>query len=219
MPTRTDKFIFYHIPKTGGMWVSKSLRRGGLAAENWRGKVNTSFSRMGLDRDHTTPRDTPEWFKKDRFSFCHVRHPVTWYKSFWCHRMRRSMLARGKSTPRQKEFILDAVDIWNNDFQKFMTNVIDKYPNGFVSYLYQCYMVDTHHDFIGRQENLVEDTIRAYKMAGQEFNEKKVRKTGRANVAFYHDYLKKLCRCPKSLEDKIVQVDKWAIERFYSKTL
>lgn len=62
------KYIFLHVPKTGGTWVRMMLQlSGGIEREL---KGHNPYSKV-------TPKDRP--------AFCFVRNPWDWYISLYCH--------------------------------------------------------------------------------------------------------------------------------------
>ena len=79
----------------------------------------------------------------------------------------------------------DSLDLYmSSDFEMFMKNVL-KYSPGHLTLRYEKYVgsVPVTLDFVGRQETLPQDLIRALRMAGEEFDENKILTTPRANVS------------------------------------
>jgi hypothetical protein len=69
--------VFIHIAKTGGSWVAELLRQQGLvAAATARSHVNFKETISEVPAAAGLP------------SFAFVRHPVTWWKSYWAYRMK-----------------------------------------------------------------------------------------------------------------------------------
>ncbi|MEM9302566.1 MAG: hypothetical protein AAGE01_10670 [Pseudomonadota bacterium] len=153
-----DQVVFYHVPKTGGTWLRNLLRDAGLLQAQ-RGRKHDP---PGLDRFLPTvpcealaeererrrsgARATAEW------SFCFVRHPLTWYESWF-----RYMSARAWKPWRQAPSFLD----WHpcaplegqgaDRFEDFVENVLRRRP-GFVSELY--FSFTPHVSRVGRYEDL-----------------------------------------------------------------
>ena len=153
MPLLHKKSLFFHIPKTGGNWVRSALRA-------------SCDVQLEL-QDHTFPmRVTSDYYK-----FCFVRHPLTWYKSFFNYRNSR----KWQSVKRME---LDNYSC--GDFNVFIKRVC-KYTNGFLTSLFKKYTQDV--DFVGKQENLVDDLVTALKSAGETFDEGKLRGTQRLNLS------------------------------------
>lgn len=176
---------FLHIPKTGGHWVEKVLRDndllarkrghrhatydqvvlnvagGNSGAENMREALRLSQKRLcGLLGLSPSSQRAPE-----RFRFCFVRHPLSWYESFW-----KFSVDHWPREPRVTYF----PDTWqitaplepyqSGDFNEWMGMVADNVP-GFVTYLYRCY-AGPGITAIGRTENLRDDTRCILQMLG-----------------------------------------------------
>lgn len=60
------KSVFYHVPKTGGSWIAEG--------------INASFKdfEVPFGYGHASPMQVA----MDKPSFCFVRNPYTWYKSY-----------------------------------------------------------------------------------------------------------------------------------------
>lgn len=87
MATRTDKAIFYHIPKTGGTWVRVALKEAGVKTRAVR--TMGGPHPFNLKWTHATPDTVVQSAPIGRFSFCFVRQPVAWYTSYWSFRSRK----------------------------------------------------------------------------------------------------------------------------------
>jgi len=201
MAVKTDKSVFYHIPKTGGIWVKEAMRAGGLELSRCRNKrVSHSFA---LKREHATPDVVCEEEKAGRFSFCFVRGPVGWLRSFWCYRIKTGAL--------DPKFPLDG--LWHGEFESFVLNVLGAYPGGFVTKLYRFYVDDV--DFVGRQERLANDLMWALVLAGEQFDEQKLRATRWRNVSAASPQLASLCQLSTETEARVEAAESWVLDRFY----
>ena len=201
MAIRTDKSIFYHIPKTGGVWVKETMRRAGLEYGRCRDKpVSHPFR---LKREHATPAVVRDEDKAGRFSFCFVRRPVSWYRSFWCYRIKTDTVGQ--------KFPLDLM--WDDEFEPFVRNVLAACPNGFVTKLYQFYVDDV--DFVGRQENLRGDLVRALTLAGEQFDENAIRNTRRFNMSATSKRFIGKCELSAETRARVQKTEAWVLERFY----
>ena len=152
--------FFWHIPKTGGRWVLEALSRRRTRAGLSRVKrVHPETKPFMLFGHHAPPSQVAEELKRDRFHFCFVRHPLSWYKSWWSYRIRRS-----RSDKRHY------CDRWHRDTcDEFVNVMLDAHPKGFVTELFQLY-VGTHTDqmdYIGRTENLLADLKEICRLSGQ----------------------------------------------------
>lgn len=207
MAVHTDRSVFYHVAKSGGIWVKEAMRHSGLPYGRCRDRhVDHPF---GLKREHSTPDVVMDEDKEGRFSFCFVRHPVTWYQSFWCYRIKTDAL--------DMKFPLDRL-CWHDEFESFVRNVLDMYPQGFVTRLYQYYVGSGADgvDFIGRQESLADDLVKALTLAGEDFDEDLLRTTRMRNVASSHRKFRDRCKMPPDLWREVEQVEEWVMNTFYS---
>lgn len=205
MAVCTDKSVFYHVAKTGGIWVKEAIRSSGLRYGRCRDRrVNHPF---GLKREHSTPWVVMDEFKEGRFSFCFVRHPIGWLKSFWCYRVKTGHL--------DMRFPLDR--IWDDTFEPFVQNVLEKYPDGFVTQLYQFYVGPNADgvDFVGRQESLADDLVEALTLAGETFDESRLRATRWRNASARRPKYGSRCVLDKGVEQAVLDADEWVMETFY----
>jgi hypothetical protein len=200
MAVRTSRLIFYQVPKTGGEWTKAALAAAGLRPQYCRGSERHPFD---LWRDHATPAGTQERYKAGRLGFCVVRHPVAWYKSFWCYRT--------KSQKFNRRFPPDRY--WSGDFNEFVSNVLAAFPNGFVTAMYQYYVDDV--DFVGRQEALADSLVEALRLAGETFDEDALRALPPTNVVGSNPRWGDLCQMSATTRALIERVESWVIERFY----
>lgn len=148
-----DRCVFIHIPKTGGSWVGEALRR--------------STNVLATVNRHPTVKEV----KTPLFKFAFVRHPLSWYISFWGYRQRTGW--------RYDDVGID----WcgSDDLNRFLYNCLRRCP------AYYSRMVDSRigHsvDFVGKQETLVDDLIEALNRAKQPFDESILRQTPKINVS------------------------------------
>ncbi len=201
MGFKTKKSIFYHIPKTGGIFVKEAMRHSGAVYDRTR-RIYRATHKFGLKREHTIPDDVKDIDKEGRFSFAFVRKPFEWYRSFWAHRNREGFVLVPK-------FPLDF--LWDKNFETFITNVIKTYPDGFLTDIYKCYVGEDGKalDFVGRQENLREDLIKALTLAGEEFNEKRIRTIKKFNTTASEEVLN------ERIKQVLMEKEKWITDTFY----
>src|SRR5687768_757984 len=64
---------FLHVPKTGGNWVATVLK-----------ELFPTAQRIG--KIHATRKQAD---RADLFTFAFVRHPLTWYQSYFSYKQRR----------------------------------------------------------------------------------------------------------------------------------
>jgi len=221
MAFRTSKFIYYHIPKTGGTWAKNAMLKAGIVYVRAKYYYGTSLNhpeklitahKLGLKREHETPVGVLDEDRHKLFSFTFVRSPLAWYKSFWAH---RKIAPRLGATHR---FALDW--LMDENFEKFMINVLEKYPEGFLTKVYQLYLGERGDDlgYVGRQENLREDLITALNLAGEKFNKMIIRSEKKRNVFAGNDFFKNsdLLKISDELVKYLEEKEGWIMDTFYS---
>ena len=169
--------LFLHVPKTGGNWVTEVLESNKLVFAHVAGKHAGPAQLAPLEHLLEIPRryDRPN---RASFRFCFVRHPLSWYESWY-----RMNVDRG-----WPEWATDE-DAWNpsvelnglgaSTFDRFIENVLRHRP-GFLARLYRFYAADAH--FVGRQEHLAEDLNAVLTLLHVEFDAAGLRRHPRANL-------------------------------------
>ena len=173
-----DKVIFFHTPKTAGEWVRDALYNST--------KVIASIG------NHPFPRNV----KHKLFSLCFVRHPLTWYQSFWAYKMRAGWV---DGNPGIESFRDD-------DFNTFVNNVVTG-TSGFLSRTMDR-RIGHRMSFIGKYENLVGDLIKALELAEQPFDEKKLIETPPDNVSY------ELPEYKREIAEKVIKTEDVMLKRF-----
>jgi len=165
------KSRFMHLEKTGGTWFaelcSKHLKLKQMRLMKWGHYRQDQMPGEGL------------------FTFGFVRNPLDWYPALWCQWSHVFRLARirkrrdwSKFTRRYPDSRLIEKDGAN--FHLWYWKFVERYPDGPMSARIDWYLKDA--DFIGRFENLVEDSIEALTLAGEKFNQQAVRRFGKVKV-------------------------------------
>jgi hypothetical protein len=217
-----DQMIFYHIPKTGGRWVTSAMKAGGVGtgrAHRLPGRhprERIYFEVVGspepacwiVPQQHSTPDAMEEKYKTRRFQFCFVRRPVAWYRSFWCYRLRTKNI----------DLRFPPDHLWDADFERFLENVAAAYPNGFLTELYQHYVGadNTRMDFVGRQEHLADDLVEVLALAGRGVDEKALRALKPRNVSAADPKLGARAVAGWQTVHKIEAAEHWILETFYA---
>lgn len=221
MATKTKKSIFYHIPKTGGTFVRDALRYSLTNKEDY-GRVVLDYEpskedywrlklahTLHLQRTHETPWGVKREEKAGLFSFAFVRHPLEWYKSFWSFR---------KDAYDANAFVNDSAIsfTWDVDFDKYIDNVVHMFPHGYVSVLYQAYLGKNGEElnFVGKQEQLREDLIKALSLAGEDFDPDKIMRLKQTNVSKTKLKSNSL-ELNKNQRRSLLKREKWVLETFY----
>lgn len=199
MALATDKCVFLHIPKTGGIWIKSALVFAGIP-----------FEEIGQQHEHFPYLYDfkPKSFFDNRMLFTMVRHPIPWYQSRWAFRIKHGWQARHP---------LD----WacaSNDFHIFVEKVLQLAPDGWCNWLFKqyCEREGSAIDFIGRTEFLVDDFLKAMKLAGHDVNEERVRSLEVANSSTMDDLKSGYwAKYTPELYDRVSAVEANIINRFY----
>jgi len=206
MAVKTKKSVIYHIPKCGGIWVKETIRRAGIPYTRSKDRAvghKELRNDFRLEREHSLPPNMWPEDVKGLFSFCFVRHPLGWYKSIW--RFRKNYQVLNPKFPVDRN--------WVPVYEDFVNNMLNSYPNGFVTELFQYYVGENIDgvDFVGRQENLADDLVKALTLADETFDEKILRTTKRWNRS--KEYTAVLS---EETQNRVLEVEKWVIDSFYS---
>ena len=179
---------FLHVPKTGGNWVAGVLRQ--LFPEAQR-----------MPKIHTTRKSAPQ---PERFTFAFVRHPLTWYQSYFSYKQRKGW---------------DPENDWDKlvrseSFAEFIETALSKTP-AYYSLLLRRFVgpAGDEIDFIGRFESLTEDLILALTLAGERFDPNLIRNAPPVNQS---DYRMHPAVYSNGLAERVLDVEAEAVERFYS---
>ena len=189
--------VFFHIPKTGGTWVDASLEK---AFPDSYIKMNLDF---GFPADITGIHIPRSKVKLNKFSFAFVRHPLSWYKSYF----RFKQLAGKKWTTYKDDGNKLSKDCAADGFGEFMDNVMEYFPEG---YYHTVVRENEGVDYVGRQEYLYFDLCTALEMAEEEFDpanflRQHINVSNRAVITEYS----------KEHRDFVLDKECYVIERYY----
>jgi hypothetical protein len=152
--------VFVHIPKTGGTWVRKALEAAQIPWQRTGLTPHVAFSEL-------------EKLVEGRFTFAFVRHPLSWYRSYWSYRM--TNLDRFRPT----EFD----EFMSPDFDTFVSGCCSKRP-GLMTELFQRYTGwPVALDWIGHEERLADGLVEALTMAGERFDPEAIHACPPSNVS------------------------------------
>ena len=173
--------IFFHVGRTAGHFVRKTIREMGIPTYD-------------VGAFHDWPSNIPlnETEKKKLF-FCFVRHPLAWLKSFWCHEMQ---FGWSKSDYSSK--------VQSDSFAEFLTKAVTAYPEGPVTHVFQPFLLQCKE--VGRQENLTTDLRRILERAGEQVVPEALENTGVTTVEIDREILD-AATAPKELLEKVLQAE------------
>lgn len=153
--------VFLHVPKTGGNWIVHVLNKHHLIRKMLKEK-HADYNRFfWLERK--IARTKP-------FIFCFVRHPLTWYESWWKYML---MEERKFKNWGYKIFhpCIPLDDCGDEDFNRFIEKCMNKAP-GFVTEMYSQFVKKA--SFIGKQENLLKDIYQLFEQLKIRHNRDKI---------------------------------------------
>lgn len=181
---------FLHIPKTGGSWVTSAIAAGGIPSQPFL---------IDGDDPHGELRHCP---RSDLFRFAFVRHPEEYYGSFWRYKMTVGWDFRNELEVR----------CHSTDFNVFVRNVLQAYP-GWCSGMFEDYvgLPENEIEFVGRQERLADDLVRALRAAGETFDEGALRACPPENVT---DRTSLVAKLTPDLREALHASERRAIVRF-----
>ncbi len=180
--------VFLHVPKTGGTWIKHVLDDLNLIQAPlghmhsdwersfWHDKLHRDLKvaryllRRAVGSPKAPPRIDPECFK-----FCFVREPLRWYESYW--RFMQSKNWDWKTWGDEKDpyrwhpcTMVNRLE--SSDFNTFVHHVNQRRP-GFVTEMYGWY-VRPGIGFVGKQERLRHDLIRALSLMNVKIDARKI---------------------------------------------
>jgi len=145
-----------HIPKTAGKYVRTVLDLNEVPyRQTSRNTQCVGMGRVlnGLRSSHCIPYSAKEYqARKNRLVF--VRHPLTWYLSYWAFRV------RFKDTDKhwmywRKDSEFDQL-CGDDDFNRFIDNVLERWP-GFLTAFFRYYTSEASD--VGEMENIDRDLL------------------------------------------------------------
>ena len=182
--------IFLHIPKTGGTWVEKVLQQLGIAESSVGHKhadLNRAIFPHGLKE--AIPWTFHAFIRKLTGKstlnesipvFCFVRHPLTWYESWWKFNQKLNWPTWGHVEDVNNWHPCSALNgLGDPDFNRFIENVVSCAP-GFVTGLFLRY-IGEGSPILGRQESLEQDLLTILDTLGYRIDKENIRLPRRAN--------------------------------------
>ena len=187
--------LFVHIPKTGGTYIRSVFKALGY-----------SGTELGHEHSHISHiTDLVMPIKKDIYAWCMIRHPKTWYQSFWAFRCQR-----GWSPSNPIDF-----KCASNDFNTFVNNCIEHYPQGLLTSILNNHIQNDMgiNVIVKKYESLHDELNSALQESGIKNNLNAIPRLNRVNAsildnkpsshfAIYEDVVfKKMIKAEKSLID------------------
>lgn len=168
---------FYEIPKTGSTFIREALTRVNISYE-----LMSPYSYFQSDpppiyeigsKDYTNVgyyRHSPWWaypYIKDKY--CIVRHPISWYESFWKFFM--SLKPEARFMGFFSDFLLPDNEI-ENSFSDFINRIINHHPSMYTRMI-ESFIGPNQYNImteILKTENLNNDLIQVLKNLGYDKN-------------------------------------------------
>src|SRR5882757_3015186 len=139
MAVRLPNSIYIHLMKTGGWSVRDMLSRM---------KLNLGEVGRGHDPACLLPFENGS----RPFSFVFIRHPLSWYRSYWAYRMQAAWRVHPNQPITGWQTFGSVLDheCRADDFETWMRNVLAYVPEGFLTRIYRIYTQDV--SFTGKVE-------------------------------------------------------------------
>jgi hypothetical protein len=200
MAVQLPHSVFFHIPKTGGTWVRSALARAGIPLNEVYGELKEDMI-AGNQIFHARP---DELRRQGFFSFAFVRHPLGVYQSYWCYKMLKG----------PQDFNAFDREHFRENFSEFVEGIVKRVS--WVSNGFRWYVGGTADkvDFIGKQECLADDLVRALHEAGEQFDEKRLRATPRVNQTLSLTQLREQCQYTPALRRAVCEREWWTLKTF-----
>ncbi|MDD5026330.1 MAG: hypothetical protein PHH13_03035 [Candidatus Peribacteraceae bacterium] len=198
--------IFYHVPKTGGTWVRRVLAAAGIPHRELFCDLSENIADplycFHASYHHTIlPQDG-----RKRFAFLFVRHPLTYYQSYWTFKMRMGW---------DMNNVFDRKFAWE-DFQVFVHAVLSGCP-GWVTKVFKEYAGPQDSpvaDFIGKQETLRLDLLRVLKYAGEDIDKNFLMHAPSENESSAISQWQERCQYTPALREAVCEAECGAMSRF-----
>jgi hypothetical protein len=172
--------LFLHTPKTGGTFVRRVLKR----------QLDVKTREVGFKHCH---KDLvgPLRFREKPFTFTFVRHPVTWYRSYWLNKIRRPVDGSHwyywqPKTLWHPNWEIDP-HLGSDDFPTWIRNVSNR--GDYLLDMYRWYTgrgTRDEIDFIGKTETLLDDLFSVFDRHGIEYDATGIKEMGLVNAKKPH---------------------------------
>jgi hypothetical protein len=198
MALATDDYLYLHIPKTGGVWLSYILRKISKPVEVGHQHSHFPYLLNIYDED---------WYKQ-RSIFTMVRHPVTWYQSRWAFRMKHGW---------QSNHPLD-FNCASNDFNQFVKNCLDYKPDGWYTHIVDLFTNNVpgglRHTI--RLEDGINGIMKAFDKIDLNYDVNVIKNVPRANDSDMGGHNSKYwAKYSQGMFDRVMRVERNVIDRYY----
>lgn len=154
MAMRLPNSAFIHIPKTGGTWCRHTIKALGLNKGEI-GRLHSPIYKIKHQLDGL-------------FVFGTVRNPATWLQSRYSYDKRN--WRKQRPWDRNRKDLRLSFNDWVNYKLNKKPNFIQSAMLDRLGYNIDGEPLDYVVDFVCKNENLVEDFLKALKLAGEEFD-------------------------------------------------
>jgi 2-polyprenyl-3-methyl-5-hydroxy-6-metoxy-1,4-benzoquinol methylase len=180
--------IFFHVGRTAGHYVRKTIREMGIPTYDV-GAFHDWPSNILLNEE-----------EQQKLFFCFVRHPLAWLKSFWCHEMQFGWSASDYTNKTQSD-----------SFAEFLTKALEAFPNGPATEAFRPFLMQCQE--VGRQENLTADLRRILELAGEKVVPEVLEQAGVTTVEIAREILD-AATAPQELLEKVLHAERELCERY-----
>jgi len=195
----TDKYLFLHIPKTGGVWLSQILRK--ISAPIEVGHQHSHFPQLCQIYE-------PDWFIS-KFIFTMVRHPITWYQSRWAFRVKY-----GWHSSHPLDY-----NCASNDFNQFVINALEYKPDGWYTYEIDQFMCGVPGGIrhVIKLEDGLNGVIEAINQIGLQYDINVIKSIPRVNDSDMGGRTSKYwAKYRPDVYKRVINVERRVIDRYYS---
>jgi hypothetical protein len=161
----TDKTLFIHVQKTGGMSVRETLYRcNPVGHESGDAEGERHFGLPELRARHPG-------IESGRLSFGFVRHPVDWLVSRWAFAVTSGFPIHVQHRGTAAQVWMACC--WSSSFEEFLEKYLERFPGIATQTMFQKLGLwsDKPVDRIGRTETLSADLKDILDDAGEQFTE------------------------------------------------
>lgn len=179
----TNKFVLTHVPRCGGTWIERTLQNGGLLEPAAYIKSHNPYPKEAV---------------KDKLLFCFIRHPASWYASYW----NRRMCLGWTECP---------FDSYKSDnLNTFVKNVLIA-EKDYYSRMIKEYIENT--SYVGKFEDLIEDLLHMLRISNSAFDTQAIRNAIPINCSNYEKYA---AIYEKDTINQIQETEKFILETYYN---